>query len=91
MRRFSHGQMGWLRRKRRSGATFTGLLERYGHAFTRDELCEAWDACVRSQSDEEASRRLNLVLALQEDGAPLINGRPATDVLSHYGRKPMFD
>jgi hypothetical protein len=86
---FTMGEIESVRvaRKRKwSMASICRLLPNH----TRDEVVEAIDACHRHPANHDAQRHVNQVLAYQDAGIPLINGRPAHEV---WAQRPaaMFD
>ena len=61
-------------------------------AYTRDDLVEIIDACRRHETDHAAQRHVNLVLAWQQAGMSLVNGKPSSEVLANCraAYEPMF-
>lgn len=89
---FTFGEIAALRQVRRKGATMDSLIALFPNR-TRDEIVEVVDACRRHQSDTEAQRHVNHVLAMQSVGEPLINGQPqATQARNWYAARtrPQF-
>jgi hypothetical protein len=92
MTNFTHGEMTLLRKMRRQRTPVAAMCARL-HNHTRDEIIEAIDASIRNQGDTEATAHVNRVLAYQDAGIPLINGKEAAHVSPDKGRRsygPMF-
>lgn len=74
--RFTHGEIGLIRQWRRRHGKVKNLCGAFAHVHTRDELVEAIWATVRFENDWDAMRHVNQVLAYQDCGMPMVNGRP---------------
>lgn len=93
MSQFTHGQIAEIRSMRRQGMRMAAICRYYEAVHTRDEILEAIDAICRFESNIDARIRVNIVLALQVNEVPLINGREAHRVVRGYNRarlSPMF-
>jgi len=88
-KRFTQGEMSSLRALRQRGGRFSEAVALLWN-HTRDELVEAWDASTREPTDTEATRRVNAVLMLQDEGVPLVNGKPLDHVVKPRRPAPMF-
>lgn len=75
---FTFGEVGRIRIARRAGGRFSLVCAAFAAVHTREEIVEAWDATIRFERDYDALRWVNHVLAYQDAGLPLINGRPAS-------------
>lgn len=84
---FTHSQIVILRAVRRLHPMRDLVAMMYPH--TRDEVVEALDAILRTDTHIEALARVNHVLVLQAAGEPLINGREAASVARPV-YSPMF-
>lgn len=73
---FTLDEIARLRLARRAGGRMTNICAAFGYVHTRDEIVEAIDAIRRFPSNQEALHHANAVLAYQDAGIPLINGRP---------------
>lgn len=85
MQPFTHAQIADIRRLRRSEARMATICALFP-THTRDEIIEGIWAVVRFDTDTEALRHVNWVLAQQSTGCPLINGKEAWKVTADRGR-----
>jgi hypothetical protein len=92
MQPFTHGQVAEIRSMRAQGMRMAAICRYFDRHHTRDEIVEAIDAIHRFENNTDAKIRVNLVLALQASGVPLINGREAHRVATYSNRNrlPMF-
>lgn len=74
---FSLGEIARIRVRRQFGKSVDIICREWEAAgHTRDEVIEAIWATIRFQRDAEACAHVNQVLAYQQVGEPLINGKP---------------
>lgn len=86
MNLWTTGQMLTLRDLRKTGRPMADIVPRcWPH--TREEVVEAIDSLIRSDTVNQACDRVNHILLDHEDGTPLINGKPAKTV--EAGRRPI--
>lgn len=81
MTAFSIGALQNIRTMLNEGRPMASICRVLEGIYTRDQIVEAIDALKRFPSVHDAQRRVNLVCTYQANGVPLINGRPAEDVV----------
>ena len=83
---FAAADMVIIDRLRRSGTRMENLCNLFRHTYSRDMLVEAIDALRRHPRQHgEATQHVNRVLAAQQMGMQLVNGR-----IVHNRPEPMF-
>lgn len=90
MKFFGIGEIARIRLALSAGAKMERLCFAFSGAHDRDEIVEVVDAIRRHASDHDAQRHVNQVLAAQEAGVPLVNGRAASAVFAPHRPAAMF-